>query len=167
MLHSIRETQSALAAIVSPEVRATPTGESLDQFLTRLPNRWRQDEETASRPKKVREPRTWRTRPVPFEGVWCEVLGWLTVRVPFVVSHQSVLTSLNKMLQARSSSQHFMLKTTLCQAQAFRSFLSRQSLIKIEPLAIYSVQRPPITAVRHGQLLDGSYRDLLSIAHVF
>ena len=30
LLHSIRETQSALAAIVSPEVRPTPRGESLD-----------------------------------------------------------------------------------------------------------------------------------------
>ena len=77
LLHSIRETQSALAAIVSPEVRATPTGESLERFLAKLPDRWRQDEVMASRPKKVREPRTWRTRPDPFEGVWCEILGWL------------------------------------------------------------------------------------------
>ena len=77
LLHSIRETQSALASIVSPEVRPTPRGESLERFLARLPDRWRQDEDAASRPKKVREPRTWRTRPDPFEGVWCDVLGWL------------------------------------------------------------------------------------------
>ena len=32
LLHSNRETQSALAAIVSPEVRATPTGEGLKWF---------------------------------------------------------------------------------------------------------------------------------------
>ena len=77
LLHSIRETQSALAAIVSPEVRPTPRGESLERFLARLPDRWRQDEEAASRPKKVRVPRTWRTRSDPFESVWCDVLGWL------------------------------------------------------------------------------------------
>ena len=77
LLHSIRETQSALASIVSPEVRPTPRGESLERFLARLPDRWRQDEDAASRPKKVRDPRTWRTRPDPFEGVWCDVLGWL------------------------------------------------------------------------------------------
>ena len=77
LLHSIRETQSALAAIVSPEVRPTPRGESLERFLAKLPDRWRQDEEAALRPKKVRDPRTWRTRPDPFEGVWCDVLGWL------------------------------------------------------------------------------------------
>ena len=47
--HSIRETQSALAAIVSPEVRPTPLGESLERFLTRLPGRWRQDEVSAWR----------------------------------------------------------------------------------------------------------------------
>ena len=77
LLHSIRETQSALAAIVSPEVRPTPSGESLERFLARLPDRWRQDEDAASRPKQVRAPRTWRTRPDPFKGVWCDVLGWL------------------------------------------------------------------------------------------
>ena len=45
LLHSIRETQSALASIVSPEVRPTPRGESLERFLARLPDRWRQDED--------------------------------------------------------------------------------------------------------------------------
>ena len=79
LLHSIRETQSALAAIVAPEVRPTQRGESLERFLARLPDRWRQDEEWASRPKKVRAPRTWRTRKDPFEGVWCGVLEWLQV----------------------------------------------------------------------------------------
>ena len=77
LLHSIRETQSALAAIVSPEIRPTPRGESLERFLSKLPDRWRQDEEAALRPKRVKAPRTWRTRKDPFEGVWCEVLGWL------------------------------------------------------------------------------------------
>ena len=77
LLHSIRETQSALAAIVSPEVRPTPRGESLERFLAKLPDRWRQDEEAALRPTKVRAPHNWRTRNDPFEGVWCDVLGWL------------------------------------------------------------------------------------------
>ena len=67
--HTIQETQSALMAIVSPEVRATPTRESLEQLLVKLPYRWRQHEEAASPPKKEREPGTWRTRPDPFEGV--------------------------------------------------------------------------------------------------
>ena len=58
LLHSIQETQSALAAIVAPEVRSTPRSESLERFLARLPDWWRQDEEGASRPKKVRAPRT-------------------------------------------------------------------------------------------------------------
>ncbi len=77
LLHSIRKTRSALAAIVSPEIRSTPRGESLERFLVRLPDRWRQDEGAASRPPKVRAPHNWRTRPDPFEGVWCDVLGWL------------------------------------------------------------------------------------------
>ena len=79
LLHSIRETQSALAAFVSLVVRPTPRGESLERFLAKLPERWRKDVEAASRPKKVRAPRTWRTRKDPFDGVWCEVLEWLQV----------------------------------------------------------------------------------------
>ena len=77
LLHSIREAQSALSAIVHPEVRPTPQGESLKRFLAGLSDRWRQDEAASSQPEKVRAPRTWRTRPDPFEGVWCEVLEWL------------------------------------------------------------------------------------------
>ena len=39
LLHAIREAQSALAAIVSPEISPTPRGESLERFLARLPDR--------------------------------------------------------------------------------------------------------------------------------
>ena len=77
LLHTIREAQSALSAIAHPEVRPTPQGESLEQFLAGLSNRWRQDESASSQSEKVRAPHTWRTRPDPFEGVWCEVLEWL------------------------------------------------------------------------------------------
>ena len=77
MLHAIREAQSALAAIVSPELRPTPRGESLERFLARLPDRWREEQEHAAGKPRARAPHTWRTRPDPFEGVWCDVLGWL------------------------------------------------------------------------------------------
>ncbi len=50
LLHTIREAQSALAAIVSPELRPTPQGES----ATELAN-----------------------AEGPFEGVWCDVLDGL------------------------------------------------------------------------------------------
>ena len=43
LLHAIREAQSALAAVTSPEIRPTPSGESLEQFLAKLPDLWRQD----------------------------------------------------------------------------------------------------------------------------
>ena len=67
---------------MSPEVRPTPRGESLERFLAKLPDRWRQDEEAALRPTKVRAPHNWRTRKDPFEGVWCDVLGWLQSTYP-------------------------------------------------------------------------------------
>ena len=77
LLHAIREAQSALAAVTSPEIRPTPSGESLEKFLAKLPDLWRQDAAHASRERRVQPPRTWRTRPNPFEGVWCDVLSWL------------------------------------------------------------------------------------------
>ena len=77
LLHAIREAQSALAAIVSPELRSTPRGESLERFLARLPDWWREEQEHIDREPRARAPQTWRTRPDPFEGVWCAVLGWL------------------------------------------------------------------------------------------
>ena len=42
LLRSIREAQSAMAAMSSPEPQGTPHGESLDRFLARLPNLWQQ-----------------------------------------------------------------------------------------------------------------------------
>ena len=77
LLHAIREAQSALAAVTCPEIRPTPSGESLEQFLAKLPDLWQQDATHTSRERRVQPPRTWRTRPDPFEGVWCNVLSWL------------------------------------------------------------------------------------------
>ena len=77
LLHAIWEVQSALAAVTCPEIRPTHSGESLEQFLAKLPDLWRQDAAHTSRERRVQPPRTWRTRPDPFEGVWCDVLSWL------------------------------------------------------------------------------------------
>ena len=42
LLRSIREAQSALAAMSSSRPRGTPHGESIDRFLASLPNLWQQ-----------------------------------------------------------------------------------------------------------------------------
>ena len=44
LLHTVREAQSALMAVSSPQLRETPQGESLERFLARLPSLWRQGE---------------------------------------------------------------------------------------------------------------------------
>ena len=77
LLHSIRESQSALAAVGSVESGGTPDGESLESFLSQLPDLWRQGEVRPTHARRARAARGWRTRPDPFEGVWCEVLSWL------------------------------------------------------------------------------------------
>ena len=62
---------------MSHELRPTPRGESLERFLARLPDRWREEHQQVAGKLRARTPHTWRTRPDPFEGVWCDVLGWL------------------------------------------------------------------------------------------
>ena len=47
--HTIREARSALAAVTFPAIRPTPSGESLEQFLAKLPDLWRQDAAHTSR----------------------------------------------------------------------------------------------------------------------
>ncbi len=77
LLHSIREAQSALVATTAPNVRETPSGESLERFLAKLLRLWRQGEVRPTHVVKVRAPRHWRTPKDPFEGVWVDVLAWL------------------------------------------------------------------------------------------
>ena len=80
LLHTIRASQSALAAVGSAESGSTPDGESLESFLSQLPDLWRQGEVRPTHARRTQAARWWRSRPDPFEGVWCEVLGWLQQR---------------------------------------------------------------------------------------
>ena len=77
LLSSIREAQSAMAAMSSPQLQEIPHRESIDRFLARLPSLWKQGEARPTHKARVRPPRHWRTRKDPFEGVWCDVLLWL------------------------------------------------------------------------------------------
>jgi hypothetical protein len=81
LLHSIRQSQAALAALVSGE--SSPQGpgrESLDQFLAQLPQLWRSGEVRSTHRGPSPKPRHWRTRKDPFETVWTDVLRWLQER---------------------------------------------------------------------------------------
>ena len=77
LLHGIRETQSALAAVSASGGRGAAGGESLERFLARLPSLWQDGEARPTHRAQTRPPRHWRTRRDPFEGVWYEVLLWL------------------------------------------------------------------------------------------
>ncbi len=77
LLHRIRESQSALAALTSGELGSGPGRESLEHFLAKLPELWRRGEARPTHRKANALPRSWRTRKDPFEGVWPEILLWL------------------------------------------------------------------------------------------
>ena len=79
LLHTIRVAQSGLAAFNADDSASVPSSESLEHFLSRLPELWREEEvrPTHSSRDGRSVPRTWRSRPDPFEGVWCEILEWL------------------------------------------------------------------------------------------
>ena len=122
LLHAIRETQSALAAVTSPEIRPTPSGESLEQFLAKLPDLWRQDAAHTSRERRVQPPRTWRTRPDPFKGVWCDVLSWFQED-----PDAKAIALLNRLKSAhpdRSSDTHF--RTLQRRLQQWRGIMAQK-----------------------------------------
>ena len=77
LLHTIRQAQSALVAVTSPEGQAAPSHEGLEHFLSKLPDLWRLDEVRPTHAQRDARPRTWRTRKDPFEGAWSDVLLWL------------------------------------------------------------------------------------------
>jgi hypothetical protein len=76
-LHQIREGQAALAALSSGDLTHGPERRSLEEFLAKLPDLWREGEVRPTHRKKPSTTRTWRTRKDPFEEVWPEILLWL------------------------------------------------------------------------------------------
>lgn len=76
LLHRIRETQAALAALSAPGGSNRP-GKELDEFLWQLARLWQEGEVRPTHRKESDVPRYWRTRLDPFEDVWPEVLYWL------------------------------------------------------------------------------------------
>ena len=77
LLHGIRESQSALAALGSGDLGSGPGRESLEQFLAKLPELWRKGEARPTHRRGDSSPHSWRTRKDPFDGVWPEILLWL------------------------------------------------------------------------------------------
>jgi hypothetical protein len=77
LLHGIRNTQTALAALGSEDPTSGPGRESMDQFRTELPRLWRAGEARPTHRKAAAKPRAWRTRKDPFETVWSQILFWL------------------------------------------------------------------------------------------
>jgi transposase InsO family protein len=77
LLHRIREGQAALAALGSGDLSHGPERQSLEEFLAKLPELWREGEVRPTHRNESASPRTWRTRKDPFEEVWPEILVWL------------------------------------------------------------------------------------------
>ena len=82
LLHSIRKSQAALRALSAPGSVNASGEESLESFLSQLPDLRRRGEVRPTHTLKKRKyqsrvPHTWRTRPDPFDGVWSLILDWL------------------------------------------------------------------------------------------
>ena len=98
LLHRIRDQQTALAALVDPEINVSGPGrQNLEQFLKELGQLWKSGEARPTHRQSPKEPRYWRTRKDPFEAVWPDVLLWLQ-REPDITAKE-----LFRMLQERAS----------------------------------------------------------------
>ena len=121
ILHQIREGQAALAALSSGDLSPGPERESLEAFLAKLPELWREGEARPTHRSETTSPRTWRTRKDPFETVWPEILLWLQ-RDP-----ESTAKSLMERLQ-RDYPGHFaegQLRTLQRRIRAWRRVMAR------------------------------------------
>ena len=76
LLHQIRQAQSALVSLTSPEAATEDQDRELDQFLSRLPRLWQQGEARPTHREAAAKARNYRTREDPFEGVWSQLLSW-------------------------------------------------------------------------------------------
>ncbi len=78
LLHSIRDTQAALAMMREPDCANRP-GRELDEFLAQLPRLWKVGEARPTH-RKAKDGRSshGRTVPDPFRDDWPEVLLWLS-----------------------------------------------------------------------------------------
>jgi hypothetical protein len=77
LLHRIRQGQAALAALGAGEMESGPGRQSLEEFLAKLPELWRDGEARPTHRQGEPRPRPWRTREDPFAGVWPDILLWL------------------------------------------------------------------------------------------
>jgi len=77
LLHRIRQGQSALAALSSGDPSSGPNRKSLNEFLTALPELWRNGEVRPTHRKAAHKIHDWRTREDPFKDVWADILLWL------------------------------------------------------------------------------------------
>lgn len=77
LLHGIREGQAALVAFQSGDLNHAADRESLEDFLAKLPQLWRDGEVRPTHRTQTPSPHDWRTRKDPFESVWPEILLWL------------------------------------------------------------------------------------------
>ena len=77
LLHSIRDSQAALASLGSPDQMGVKDRQNLNEFLAGLSHLWRLGEARPTHRKPLSTPRQWRTRKDPFEMVWPEILLWL------------------------------------------------------------------------------------------
>jgi len=77
ILHQIREGQADLAALGSGDPSQCPERESLEAFLAKHPELWREGEARPTHRSEAPAPCSWRTRKDLFEAVWPEILLWL------------------------------------------------------------------------------------------
>ena len=77
LLYRIRNTQTALAALVSGETDIGHQQDEIKDFLAQLPRLWQQGEIRPTHTCRSTKSRHWRTRKDPFEAVWIEILPWL------------------------------------------------------------------------------------------
>jgi len=77
LLHEIRKSQTALESLSTDSSLSQEQQVDLDEFLSQLPELWKNGEARPTHQPKPARTRDYRTRRDPFEGDWTKILEWL------------------------------------------------------------------------------------------
>jgi hypothetical protein len=130
LLSEIREAQRTLAQLEVGVAKAgaTQANRDLSGFVASLSTAWRDGEVRPTHRKRANGPRTWRTRPDPFEKVWPLVEQWLNEQPD--ANAKDLFLRLRK--SAPEAFQCGQLRTLQRRVKQWRSEIARQLVLGIE-----------------------------------
>lgn len=130
LLQAIREAQNQLARMSGPRpvaaVEELPPKADVVTFINSLSTAWKGGEVRATHRKQPGAPRSWKTRPDPFEHAWPMIEQWLQ-NEPSVTAKEPLARLSDSVPDVYSGTKH--LRTLQRRVQKFRGEQARELIL--------------------------------------